>query len=185
MWTHLEVPGAGGRQRALRLRHRSGRRRLVLRDPSRGVRPLRPEPPLPYGDGEVDVVVASSVFIHLDRDHQRTWLSELRRIISPSGLLVASIAGEYACTLGASRLRRPGQAPGSLLPRAAALRKRVALRRAGIIDRFPDAHLEASLPPTTTRWSTRPGTSSSGHGLVTSSWRRSSSAGSPVTRTSS
>ncbi len=105
-----------------------------------------PEPPLPYGDGEVDVVVASSVFTHLDRDHQRTWLSELRRIISPGGLLVASIAGEYAFTLGASRLRRPGQAPGSLLPRAAALRKRVALRRAGIIDRFPDAHLEGIAP---------------------------------------
>ena len=70
------------------------------------------EPPLPYGDGEVDVVVASSVFTHLDRGHQQTWLSELRRIISPEGLLVASVAGEYAFTLGASRLRRPGQAPG-------------------------------------------------------------------------
>jgi len=105
-----------------------------------------PEPPLPFGDGEIDVVFASSVFTHLGRDDQQRWLSELRRIMAPDGLLIASVAGEYAFSLGTSRLLRKGQTPGSPLTRAVALRKRFVLRQAGIIDRFPDAHLDGIAP---------------------------------------
>ncbi len=105
-----------------------------------------PEPPLPYHDGEIDAAFASSVFTHLGRDHQQRWLRELRRILAPDGLLVASVAGAYAFMLGTSRLLRPGRTPGSLLTRAVVLRKRFTLRRAGIIDRFPDAHLEGIAP---------------------------------------
>lgn len=106
-----------------------------------------PEPPLPYRDGEIDTVFASSVFTHLGCHHQQRWLGELRRILTPDGLLVASVAGEYAFTLGTSRLLRPGQTPGSTLTKAVALRKRFALRRAGIIDRSPDPHLQGIAPP--------------------------------------
>jgi SAM-dependent methyltransferase len=105
-----------------------------------------PEPPLPYEEGEIDVVFASSVFTHLGREDQSRWLSELRRVLSPDGLLVASVAGGYAMTLGGSRLLTPGQTPGSLRGRAVAFRRRVRLRRAGIIDRYPDDHLLGIAP---------------------------------------
>jgi SAM-dependent methyltransferase len=54
-----------------------------------------PEPPLPLPDGYFDLVWAASVFTHLTDDWS-AWLSELRRILAPGGLLVASFLGEGA-----------------------------------------------------------------------------------------
>jgi SAM-dependent methyltransferase len=103
-------------------------------------------PPLPFEDASFDAVIASSVFTHLGREDQRRWLDELRRVIRPGGTLLASFAGEYAYSLGSSRLLSPGHTPGSPIARAVELRKRLALRRAGIIDHFADDHLAGIAP---------------------------------------
>lgn len=52
-------------------------------------------PPLDYPDGHFDLVYASSVFTHIDENYQDRWLTELRRITSPGGMLLLSVHGEY------------------------------------------------------------------------------------------
>ena len=52
-------------------------------------------PPLPYEDGTFDLVYALSVFTHLPLDLQRAWLTELRRVLRPGGVLVVSLLGEH------------------------------------------------------------------------------------------
>jgi SAM-dependent methyltransferase len=47
-------------------------------------------PPLPFPEAAFDVVCAISVFTHLDEPMQIAWLRELRRILRPGGLLIAS-----------------------------------------------------------------------------------------------
>ncbi len=59
----------------------------------------RPDPPLCYDDGFFDLVIGCSVFTHLSEDMQGTWLTELRRILAPGGLLLASVHGEFAAEL--------------------------------------------------------------------------------------
>ncbi|MBI1852235.1 MAG: class I SAM-dependent methyltransferase [Planctomycetes bacterium] len=61
----------------------------------------QPYPPLQYGKESFDVVFGSSVFTHLDRELQRDWLVELRRILAPGGLLLVSTQGELAALLTA------------------------------------------------------------------------------------
>jgi SAM-dependent methyltransferase len=109
-------------------------------------RSCSPDPPLPLGDGEIDIAIASSVFTHLDRDRQQHWLAELRRVLRPGGLLIASVAGLHAYMLGPSRLIRPREKPGSLRARAVAARRRARLRRARIIDGRADPHLDGIAP---------------------------------------
>jgi SAM-dependent methyltransferase len=104
-----------------------------------------PEPPLPYDDGEVDVVLAASVFTHLRRDDQRQWLRELRRILSPRGLLLASVHGEYAYVLN-SRQPHHRSSPGSIVYRADAFRALRRLRREGFIDSSADPALDGIAP---------------------------------------
>lgn len=53
-------------------------------------------PPTPYEDASFDFVISCSVFTHLSRDAQNAWLSEMRRIIIPGGLFLASVHGEFA-----------------------------------------------------------------------------------------
>jgi SAM-dependent methyltransferase len=48
------------------------------------------QPPLPFAAGRFDVVCAISVFTHLDEAMQHSWLRELRRVLRPGGLLIAS-----------------------------------------------------------------------------------------------
>ncbi len=55
-----------------------------------------PWPPTPYEDASFEVVVGVSVFTHLARDVQKTWLAEMRRIIVPGGLFLASTHGVFA-----------------------------------------------------------------------------------------
>lgn len=49
-------------------------------------------PPLPFEDGELDLVWAFSVFTHIV-DGWSDWLVELHRVLSPGGLLIASFLG--------------------------------------------------------------------------------------------
>jgi SAM-dependent methyltransferase len=52
-------------------------------------------PPLPYEDATFDVVISYSVFTHLTRDVQNAWLAELRRVVPPGGLVLASVYGRF------------------------------------------------------------------------------------------
>jgi 2-polyprenyl-3-methyl-5-hydroxy-6-metoxy-1,4-benzoquinol methylase len=51
---------------------------------------MRPEPPLGFPDASFDVVLAISIFTHLAEAEQFAWLSEIRRLLRPGGLLVAT-----------------------------------------------------------------------------------------------
>lgn len=60
-------------------------------------------PPLPFPDAHFDLVVAYSVFTHLERGAQKAWLGEMRRVLAPGGLLLATVHGEFAALFA----RRP------------------------------------------------------------------------------
>jgi SAM-dependent methyltransferase len=65
---------------------------------------------LPYPDGHFDLVYALSVFTHIT-DEWAAWLLELRRILKPDGLLLATVIGRATCA--DLRLAPPGtDAPG-------------------------------------------------------------------------
>lgn len=50
-------------------------------------------PPLPYRDGEFDLVYALSVFTHLSLDLQFAWAWEISRVLKPGGVLFVSTHG--------------------------------------------------------------------------------------------
>jgi SAM-dependent methyltransferase len=52
-------------------------------------------PPLAYRPESFDLVCAISVFSHLNEYFQFFWLNELRRILRPGGILLASLHGRY------------------------------------------------------------------------------------------
>ncbi len=60
-------------------------------------------PELPEPDGAYDLVCAISVFTHLTRWAE--WLLELRRVLKPGGLLVATVLGRASWTNGAAAAR--------------------------------------------------------------------------------
>ena len=103
------------------------------------------DPPLPYEKESMDVVIATSVFTHLTQGSQMRWLREMRRILTPGGLLLASVAGPDVARLGRSP-RLSAHRPGSLVTHAAALRRVAQLRRAGIIDGHLDERLNGIAP---------------------------------------
>lgn len=55
-----------------------------------------PWPPTPYEGSIFEIAVGISVFTHLARDVQNAWLAEMKRIIAPGGLFLASTHGEFA-----------------------------------------------------------------------------------------
>lgn len=52
-------------------------------------------PPTDFERGQFDAVYAVSVFTHLPEELQFAWLTELRRIVRPGGILVASVHGGH------------------------------------------------------------------------------------------
>ena len=54
-------------------------------------------PPTSFAQGEFDAVYSVSVFTHLPEEMQFAWLSELRRIVRPGGVVVASVHGGHYC----------------------------------------------------------------------------------------
>jgi SAM-dependent methyltransferase len=61
-----------------------------------------PRPPLPHPDGFFDVVLAVSVFSQL-ADGWEAWLLELRRVLRPGGIFVASFMGPWNAEVIAGR----------------------------------------------------------------------------------
>lgn len=51
------------------------------------------KPPLPFGDGELELVYAFSVLTHLPVDLQHAWVAELSRVLRPGGYLLVSTHG--------------------------------------------------------------------------------------------
>lgn len=90
---------------------------------------IDPRPPLPYPDGHFDAIVSCSVFSHLKRDMQQLWLAELRRVLAPGGLLLASFHGMFA-----ARIAYPPE-------------KVEVIGRAGIVDDTPDDALGDVIEP--------------------------------------
>ncbi len=52
-----------------------------------------PRPPLPFADGHFSAIYSVSVFTHLPEELQFAWLEELRRVLRPGGVLLASVHG--------------------------------------------------------------------------------------------
>lgn len=52
------------------------------------------DPPLPYPAGTFDAIWALSVFTHLPERRALAWMTELRRVLRPGGLLLFTVAGE-------------------------------------------------------------------------------------------
>jgi SAM-dependent methyltransferase len=50
-------------------------------------------PPIAVPDARFDLVLAYSVFTHLDVNYQDAWLAELRRVVMPDGMLLLTISG--------------------------------------------------------------------------------------------
>jgi SAM-dependent methyltransferase len=100
-----------------------------------------PYPPLPFPDDHLDLVVAYSVFTHLAREVQNDWLGEMRRVISPGGILLATVHGEFAALFAF-----PDRAPQSFRARAA---EHLGLRPiipGGILDSTRDPALDGVAP---------------------------------------
>ena len=53
-------------------------------------------PPLPFAQGEFDLLYSISILTHLDEYLQLAWLAELARVLRPGGLALLSVHGEYA-----------------------------------------------------------------------------------------
>ena len=53
-------------------------------------------PPTPYPDESFELVYALSVLTHLDEPLQQRWISELRRLLRPDGVLLITTLGSAA-----------------------------------------------------------------------------------------
>lgn len=99
-----------------------------------------PYPPLPFPDDCFDLVVAYSVFTHLPAEVQSAWLAEMRRVLIPGGLLLATVHGEFAA-LFSLPIREPQN-----------LRERLELLfgggpiKGGIMDSVQDRALDGIAP---------------------------------------
>jgi SAM-dependent methyltransferase len=51
-------------------------------------------PPLPYADGQFELVYGLSVFTHFRSDLQQPWMLEMRRVSSPGGHVIVTTMGE-------------------------------------------------------------------------------------------
>ncbi len=53
-----------------------------------------PLPPLPFRDGQFDLIYLISIFTHLDEEFQMKWLAELKRISKAGGIVLISTLGK-------------------------------------------------------------------------------------------
>ena len=88
---------------------------------------LDPMPPTPYPSEWFDLIVSYSVFTHLTRDVQIAWFEEMRRILAPGGIFLASVHGQLAYDFACGQLTS-------------------AFPEAGIVDATLDPALDAIAP---------------------------------------
>ena len=103
------------------------------------------DPPAPYPDASVDLVIACSVFTHLASADQAAWLRELHRVTAPGALVLASVHGDYAFRLDQGW----GRPAGRLAAARARLRRRgrsATLKRRGWLDSGEDPSLGEAAP---------------------------------------
>jgi len=60
---------------------------------------IEPFPPTSYADASFQLVAGYSVFTHLTKETQVAWLTEIRRILAPGGIFVATVHGDFAASL--------------------------------------------------------------------------------------
>jgi SAM-dependent methyltransferase len=102
------------------------------------------DPPLPYEDASIDLVIGCSVFTHLSREDQRRWLVELHRVLAPGGVLLASVNGEFMfARVSQARSRFP---VGAIRGRVRRMRRAASLGRHGIVDAEVDHRLDGVAP---------------------------------------
>ncbi len=58
-----------------------------------------PTPPTVYADRAFDLILAYSVFTHLERERQLAWIAELSRLLDDDGILLATVQGPEALQL--------------------------------------------------------------------------------------
>ncbi len=76
-----------------------------------GFHATKPYPPLPFADQSFDAIFACSVMTHLQWSVQKRWLPEVRRLLRPGGVFVATVHGRFAAAFvpgEASRVDRSG-----------------------------------------------------------------------------
>lgn len=64
---------------------------------------IQPFPPTSYPNGSFQFVAGYSIFTHLTREAQFAWLTEIRRILAPGGIFVATVHGDFASSLAFPR----------------------------------------------------------------------------------
>jgi SAM-dependent methyltransferase len=69
-------------------------------------------PPTEFANGAFDAIYSVSVFTHLPEELQFAWLSELRRITRPGGMVVASTHGAHYWQNGAPDVRAEVESRG-------------------------------------------------------------------------
>lgn len=86
-WPDLKVTGCDVDERGVRwCQQHLGDSRSVVNDAL---------PPSPFQEGAFDLVWCGSVYTHLDENRQDRWLAEMRRILRPGGILLASVHGRH------------------------------------------------------------------------------------------
>jgi len=73
-------------------------------------------PPLPYKASTFDFIYANSVFTHIQMEATPNWIAELRRVLRPEGVLIATVfePNRYLGHLSPRELDQVEQGPGYL-----------------------------------------------------------------------
>lgn len=103
-------------------------------------------PPSSYQDQQFDIIIGCSVFTHLSEEHQRLWLSEIKRVAAPNAIIIVSVLGAYAfrrrfdCSVAEGRLLT------RILRKRRAARASAGLSERGIFDALTNKSLSEFLP---------------------------------------
>lgn len=95
-------------------------------------------PPLAFLEAaSVDLVIASSVFTHIQLNQQRPWLEELYRIMRPGGIFLCTVLGQsYEKAMLGTEDRKKLKQDGHLVLDAQNRKASLATQRAGSCDIF-------------------------------------------------
>lgn len=107
---------------------------------------IDPWPPTPYNDETFDLVIGYSVFTHLGPDAQKAWLAEIRRIIAPGGLFLATTHGEFAALFAFPPRYEPARGPLRWIEQRLLGRRPPEILREGIFAERRDSALDGIAP---------------------------------------